>query len=260
MEIKAVLAGALEWIREARSIATPRSHIEEYALRWMLYASLQNLLDAAAMLLVELGLRKPSSYADIGKVLSEAGFKIDVYSFKLIAATRNFLAHAYRRPSSKDLLSIVKNVLPPAESLISSLEEACGKAGADPSREIHGVESVFERWGVVAAYLFGSRVRGILREESDYDIAVLFNRSVTVMEEIKLAIEISDILKVPADRIDVIALDMADIVLKARVLEEGKLIYVREREALREWEKRTYLEILYSTDLNAVYINRKLHR
>ena len=62
------------------------------------------------------------------------------------------------------------------------------------------------------------------------------------MEEIKLAIEISDILKAPADRIDVIALDMADIALKARVLEEGKLIYVREREALREWEKRTYLK------------------
>ncbi|RSN75388.1 hypothetical protein D6D85_06225 [Candidatus Methanodesulfokora washburnensis] len=55
----------------------------------------------------------------------------------------------------------------------------------------------------------------------------------TVMDEIRLAIEISDAIGVPADKVDVVALDIADDALKARVLQEGKLIYIRDKETLK---------------------------
>jgi predicted nucleotidyltransferase len=59
------------------------------------------------------------------------------------------------------------------------------------SEELQGLEKVFERAGAVAAYIFGSRAR----QDSDYDIAVLFNKPVTVMDEIRLAVEIPDAIR-----------------------------------------------------------------
>jgi hypothetical protein len=64
-------------------------------------------------------------------------------------------------------------------------------------------------------------------------------------------------LGVPADKVDVVALDIADDVLKARVLQEGKLIYIRDKETLKAWERKTYMEILRNADLHAIYSRRK---
>jgi hypothetical protein len=125
------------------------------------------------------------------------------------------------------------------------------------SEELQGLEKVFERAGAVAAYIFGSRARGTAKQDSDYDIAVLFNKPVTVMDEIRLAVEISDAIGVPVDKVDVVALDIADDVLKARVLQEGKLIYIRNKETLKAWERKTYMEILHNADLHAIYNRRK---
>jgi predicted nucleotidyltransferase len=123
------------------------------------------------------------------------------------------------------------------------------------------LEGVFRKHNVVLAYLFGSRARGCSRSDSDYDIAVLMDRSeVTVMDEIELALDIADALKVPADRVDVVALNIADTMLKARVLREGAVIYAENEDVRKVWERKVYLEVLDSTDFYAIYIARVFGR
>ncbi len=96
-----------------------------------------------------------------------------------------------------------------------------------------------------------------MREESDYDIAVLFSKEdVTVIDEIKLSLEIAQALGVPVDKVDLTSLNNADILLIARVLKEGMPIYAISEEDRKRWEKEKYLEVLYTTDLYAIYISR----
>jgi len=263
MEIKSVLAEARNSIKRARSI-TPRSTIELSALRWELYASLQNILDAVAMIIAELGLRKPTSYSDLGDVLHEKRLvgEEERNALKLIAKTRNTLAHAYRRLDMEDLRDMVENILPMAEKLAYKLFEVVKDRGVDPKQQNEAwkkAEKVFKKHGAALAYLFGSRARGSCREDSDYDIAVLFDRDRTsVLDEIKLALDLEGELNL--HNVEVVALNKADPVLVARVLREGVPIYWRSLNELRRWERETYLRMLHSLGLYEVYSRRVLRR
>jgi len=73
LEVKIVLSEALNCVRGAGSIK-PTSEIEYSALRWEVYAALQNTLDAMALIVADLGLKKPSAYSDLGRTLFEGGF------------------------------------------------------------------------------------------------------------------------------------------------------------------------------------------
>lgn len=269
MEIKGILVEALNNIKRSRTI-TPRTQLEISALRWELYAALQNTLDAMAMVVADLGLRKPSSYADLGRVLYESSL-IDEALLKvtrLIAITRSTLAHAYRRLGSEDLNAITRNVIPRLIALIRRLVELTESEGLDPESEEPETDKlrerlkvVFAKHNVLLAYLFGSRARGAYRKDSDYDIAALFKKDkVTALDEIELALDIAKALNVPSDKVDVIALNNADRGLMMRVLREGAPIYYEGEDELRTWERRTYLSILRETDLHATYMDRALRR
>jgi len=269
MEVKAMLAEAINCVKRAKGLSPPESEVEVSALRWELYASLQNILDAIAMIVSDLGLRKPSSYADLGVLLSEAGLVDDetCNAIKLMAATRNILAHAYRRLTINDLDEIIKQVLPKTERVIGSLKGIVESKGLDPeyaepvNMSVGEIAEIFKRRGVVLAYLFGSRARGMETPESDYDIAVLFDKpKVTVTDEIELALDVARALKVPSDMVDIVALNNVDTTLKARVLREGVPIYMLSRERKARWERQTILQTLHTTDLYAIYVKRALER
>ena len=111
------------------------------------------------------------------------------------------------------------------------------------------------------AYLFGSRARGLAEEDSDYDIAVFFGSGdITVVDEVKLAVDLAKALEVPSYKVDVVALDRADLSLIAEVLEHGIPIYYRSLEELRSWERKSYLKLLRSRGLDAVYLYKALKR
>ena len=122
------------------------------------------------------------------------------------------------------------------------------------------IEEIFRKHGVVLAYLFGSRAKGLERKDSDYDIAVLFNRNVTIIDEIKLALDIADKLKLPVEMIDITALNKADLLFKARISREGIPIYVSDEDMRRRWERKTYLKILSTIDLYKIYTTRILKK
>jgi uncharacterized protein YutE (UPF0331/DUF86 family)/predicted nucleotidyltransferase len=269
MEIKSILVEALNSLNRARGLNPPKSDVELAALRWEIYASLQNVLDAVAMVIADLGLRKPSSYAELGKVLCDMKLIDESTSedLRLIAVTRNVIAHAYRRLSTMDLDMIVMEILPKTEGVVRKLEGVLESRGIDPVDESNVkhianlLEGVFRKHNVVLAYLFGSRARGFGRPDSDYDIAVVMDRAeVTVMDEIELALDIADALKVLADKVDVVALNIADTMLKARVLREGVVLYAEDEGVRRIWERKMYLEVLDSMDLHAIYTARTFGR
>jgi len=269
MEVKATLAEAINCLKRVRGLSPPRSEVEVSALRWELYASLQNILDVMAMIVSDLGLRKPSSYADLDVLLKEADLVDEetCNTIKLIAVTRNILAYAYRRLTIDDLNDIVRQIILKAEHVIETLKEIAKNKNLDPEPielthiNIEKIAEVFKKHGVMLAYLFGSRAKGMERLESDYDIAVLFDKpKVTVIDEIELALDVAQALKVPPDMVDIVALNNADITLKARILKEGLPIYVSNKELKARWERQTILQILHTTDLYAIYIKRTLER
>lgn len=266
MEIKGILTEALNGIQRARDIA-PKSSLGLSALRWELYAILQNTLDAMAMIVADLGLRKPPSYADLGRVLREAALLNKNYSdmASTVASVRNTLAHAYRRMRGEDLSAVVRDVLPKVEKLIGKLLELMGRRGIDPSEEspltAGKLADVFAKHGVTLAYLFGSRARGTARENSDYDMAVLFESDeATILDEVGLAMESARALGVPSDRVDVVALNKADTGLMARVFKEGIAVYSRSEGEKRIWERDAYLNMLRRRDLDAVYVTRTIRK
>lgn len=258
MEIKGVLIEALNGVERVKNIP-PKGWLELSALRWELYAIFQNILDSLAMIAADLGLRKPSSYADLASVLRDFGLLDENFSLiaRKIALTRNLLAHAYRKFSPEDLNSIVKDMLPDTEKLVSKLLEILESRNIDPQISATGLSDVFKKHNVAFAYVFGSRARGTVREDSDYDIAAFFRcDEVSIHDEVSLALDIAEALGTPSDRIDVVALNKADSILVARIFKEGKILYSDDEELRRKWERETYLKMLRENDLTYTYLNR----
>lgn len=80
------------------------------------------------------------------------------------------------------------------------------------------------------------------------------------MEEITLGVDVAEALRIPADKVDIVALNMPDTILIARVFKEGGVIYSDDEELRRKWERETYLKILWETDLSNVYVDRVLKK
>jgi len=91
---------------------------------------------------------------------------------------------------------------------------------------------------VIAAYLFGSRVSGRARAESDVDVAVLLNEEDNVARferRLQMMVEVS---KVCGREVDVIVLNDAPPILQNQVLRYGRLLFERDRRARVEFEVR----------------------
>jgi len=230
MEIKNILAEALSYVNRAKNIEL-NSQIQADAFRWEIYASLQNILGALTMVIAELNLRKPSSYSEMIDILYENGI-LDERTRKVMknfSSLRNILAHAYRRISIEELKKL-KELIPDIERIIKELNDLIENKDLDPEIDLRKhdleIDEIFKKHKVKIAYLFGSRARGFFREDSDYDIAVLFDKEeVNLLDESNLAVDISEKLNIPVDKIDVTSLNKNDLLVIARVLKEGKIIY-----------------------------------
>lgn len=259
MDIVSVLNDSLHAMRQAESLNVV-DQVTLSALRWEVYRCLQDILDAMAMIVADMGLRKPSTYAGLAETMFE-GMVIDASKaeiVKKIVVARNTLAHAYRKLSKKDLESVVKDVLPNAKILVETLLKYVELNRLDPSSSVTNLASTaFKEHKVKLAYLFGSRARGLFRLDSDYDYAVLFGRDASMLDEVELTISLAERLKVPIDLMNVVALDSADLSLVYRVLKEGKLVYCEDESFKRDWERKALLAILDSSDLRGLLKARK---
>lgn len=76
---------------------------------------------------------------------------------------------------------------------------------------------------IAGVYLFGSFGTEFEQPHSDIDLGIVFNRAVTLSEELELDAALS--LHVGHDRIDLVNLNRAPIALQFRALKEGLLVY-----------------------------------
>ena len=122
------------------------------------------------------------------------------------------------------------------------------------------LKKFFQANQVMLAYLFGSQVRGDAHQESDVDIAVLFDKNVKkedyLLKEGKL-IEIFSAL-FPDKEINIVNLDIASPLLKQSVVLEGKPLYIKNKldqiffqmQTLREYEEYNHLSCIYNQALD----------
>ena len=92
--------------------------------------------------------------------------------------------------------------------------------------ELPDLSEVFASHGVAVAYLFGSRAEGTAGPSSDHDVAVLFTDVDPALDATaRLA---ADIAGVVGTDVDVVDLDRAELELRGRVAERGRLLYAAD--------------------------------
>jgi len=93
----------------------------------------------------------------------------------------------------------------------------------DDRVELPDLSEVFPAHGVAVAYLFGSRAEGTARLASDHDIAVLFDGPEPALDAtVRLAADLAGVL---GTDVDVVDLDHAELELRGRVAERGRLLH-----------------------------------
>jgi len=100
-----------------------------------------------------------------------------------------------------------------------------------------------DRKDVIAVYLFGSQAKGIEHEQSDVDIALLFERGKEplLQDHLKLMTELSTLLRKEAD---VIILNSADPILKCQVFRYGTIVLERDRITSRRFVAKSIMEYI----------------
>lgn len=120
------------------------------------------------------------------------------------------------------------------------------------------LEDMFERDDAVRiAYLHGSHAAGKADEESDLDIAVLASPSLGAKERFELRFrlmrDVSEALRMPFEKIDLIMLQDVPALLQFNVIRNGMLLFERDRS-----EKIAYsLHVEQAYDDERYYLDRE---
>lgn len=91
---------------------------------------------------------------------------------------------------------------------------------------------------VIAFYIFGSYGTKWQNQNSDIDFAILYDKDISLKEELMLEIKISEIFK--RDDIDVVNLNKAPINLQQRVIYTGDLLYCSDKIKLADFKERVF--------------------
>lgn len=92
---------------------------------------------------------------------------------------------------------------------------------------------------VLGVFLFGSQADGTATSRSDIDLAVLFNRELSLREELSFESSISQVLQ--TDDVDVLNLNNASLLFRFRAV-SGALLYARNDLIVSDFIERTLIE------------------
>jgi predicted nucleotidyltransferase len=93
---------------------------------------------------------------------------------------------------------------------------------------------------VLGVFLFGSQADGTATPRSDIDLAVLFDRDLTLDEELTFQVAVCDTLGV-YDDVDIVNLNRASLLLRHRAI-AGNLLYERDCVRVSDFIERILIE------------------
>jgi predicted nucleotidyltransferase len=94
---------------------------------------------------------------------------------------------------------------------------------------------------VIAVFLFGSQVDGYATQRSDVDLAVLFSRPLSLMEEAGF---LADLCRaVGSDNLDLVNLNKASLILQYRAI-SGLLVYERDADRVSDFIEHVTLRYI----------------
>ena len=108
---------------------------------------------------------------------------------------------------------------------------------------------------ILGVYLFGSYNDGSYNENSDIDIAVVYNKKKDVLEHDAMSVDIEKIFD--NTKVDYINLEDVNIFFKFKIIKNGKLIYVTNEDKLYEYIHKVqnkYIEMSYSRKKYKEYV------
>lgn len=105
------------------------------------------------------------------------------------------------------------------------------EAGRIRTRLGEGLPSVLARYPVDAAYVYGSVARGTVTPFSDVDVALLLTTPLPPYEQLKLELTIQGEIEAASglSPVDVRAINQAPLMVQGRIVQEGVLLYERDR-------------------------------
>ena len=116
------------------------------------------------------------------------------------------------------------------------------------------LERLFQGHPVLLAYVFGSRATGHVHPESDVDVAVLVDESLSAdarySERLALTGELSRLFR--SDRIDVVVLNEASPLLAYEALRNGVCVYSASDDVRIEFQVRTVREYEDTSNLRRI--------
>lgn len=117
-------------------------------------------------------------------------------------------------------------------------------------------KGIFKKHKVKLAYLFGSQAKGNAAETSDFDVAVLFKRPPSDPLALRETMELSsDLSKFFPNKIDVISLHYAPLLLKYEVVAHNTVLYCENEKERIDFEVAVTKEYIDEQYVRDIYYN-----
>lgn len=117
-------------------------------------------------------------------------------------------------------------------------------------------KEIFKRHNVKLAYLFGSQAKGNAAKESDFDIAVLFEKLPSDPYALRETMDLSSELnKLLSAKIDVVSLHHAPLLLKYEVVAHNHVLYCKDEKERINFEVSATKEYIDEQYVRDIYYN-----
>ncbi|ADQ45257.1 DNA polymerase beta domain protein region [Caldicellulosiruptor kronotskyensis 2002] len=89
---------------------------------------------------------------------------------------------------------------------------------------------------ILGVWIIGSYGTEFQTEDSDIDLAILFDKDMSIFEEIDIEIKICEILE--TDMVDIVNLNKAPLTLQFKTISEGRQIFERDFKKVADFEEQ----------------------